>query len=160
MFRVWFRLLWLLLWWLPGMFRMLQRLYGGVFKFVLLNVFHHLLFELYCNLFRYINKIIKGEMIMREIEIMDKSIVDCMEAYDYEVNARLQVIGFMISSGYDVKNESFKEYHKEYTESFVRYKLAQQEFFKTIVKPQVTDLDEYKWELDFHEGVVRVTEVK
>ena len=74
------------------------------------------------------------------------NLVDLIESYQYEVNARMNLISFCIDKGISLENEIFKRYHDEYIEFTVKYEQAKRQITETYVDPYYPNS---RWSLDF-----------
>lgn len=79
--------------------------------------------------------------------IIDKIICENIEALQYEVESRKDVIIQALSGSVKMKSEMFDRYHKEYQEFFKKYNQAKSE----MVKKYLPNEDGKKsWSLDFN----------
>lgn len=81
-------------------------------------------------------------------------LVNYLARLSYESEANKQVIAELIERHKDdedfIDSALFKKYHKRYEESFAAYKLAQDEFSKTIV-PKYSEKVNATWNLEFND---------
>ena len=80
--------------------------------------------------------------------VIDESIRDLIESYDYEYNSRKELISFMIANNMDITTESFKAYQKEMTHFLVKFNTAKEEISKKYVYPIIGD-KEATWNLSY-----------
>lgn len=55
----------------------------------------------------------------KTIKIENESAVNFLESLAYEVNARKDLLAYMLQNGTKPEDENFQAYHKEYQEFFV-----------------------------------------
>ncbi len=72
---------------------------------------------------------------------------DYIEGLMYEVNARKDVVAFMIDRGM-TESPAFPAYHKEYVEYCARYEAAKAELTARFVAP---DYPNARWTLNFEQ---------
>lgn len=75
-----------------------------------------------------------------------RELVDLVESYQYEVNARMNLISYCMDRGIDVDNPVFKRYHDEFVEMSVRYEQAKNQISNEYVLPHYSNA---RWNLDF-----------
>lgn len=85
-------------------------------------------------------------MNQKVIVIENQEKVNYLESLCYEVNARKDLLHYMIQSGTGPDNEAFRAYHDEYRRFFVQYEAAKAELEREYVKPLGDNL---RWDLDF-----------
>lgn len=73
---------------------------------------------------------------------------DHIQALQYEVESRKDLLAHMIQTGTDTSSEAFKRYEKEYQEFFVQYNIAKETMQNTALAPQVKG-KLISWNLDF-----------
>lgn len=88
-----------------------------------------------------------------KVIIEDKAFINELESLQYEVQARKNIIGYMIELG-QVKTETFEEYHNEYLKFFKAYELKKGEVELKYVKPNKKDAK--NWTLDFGSGELTI----
>lgn len=86
---------------------------------------------------------------MKKIRIENQEIINHLEALGYEVNARKELLSYMVQAGVPLSDTTFQDYHKEYRECFARYELAKAEFEKQYVQPLAPDGRKLNWKLDY-----------
>lgn len=86
-----------------------------------------------------------------EIEI-SKELRNKIENLQYEVEARKDLISYMLSSNFNTDSEQFKKYETEYHNFFVEYNKAKNELVETYLK----GIDYNSWNLDFATCIVKV----
>jgi len=64
--------------------------------------------------------------------VVNKEIVEKIEALQYEVESRKDVITQMLSNGMNTESAMFAKYHNEYQEFFVMYNKAKQEMVNSV----------------------------
>lgn len=89
--------------------------------------------------------------------IDDKELVTKLEATNYEVESRKEVIAFMLGSNY-TNSEAFKLYQDEYQKFFMEYNLLKARLEELYVKPVVNTDQRVDWNLDFQTGVLTIYE--
>lgn len=82
----------------------------------------------------------------KTIKIENESAVNFLESLAYEVNARKDLLAYMLQNGTKPEDENFQAYHKEYQEFFVQYEAAKANFEKEYVRPHGESL---AWSLDY-----------
>lgn len=85
---------------------------------------------------------------MKKIIVENEDLCSYLESLGYEVQARKDLLSYMVQQGVNISEPAFKEYHKEYTEFTAQYETAKNEFEKTVVTP-VTGNVKAQWNLDF-----------
>lgn len=73
---------------------------------------------------------------------------DHIQALQYEVESRKDLLAHMIQTGTDTGSEAFKRYEKEYQEYFVQYNIAKEALQNQVLSPQVEG-KLISWNLDF-----------
>lgn len=87
--------------------------------------------------------------------VIPEEVSNHMEGLMYEMNARKDLLAFMIVNGMN-HSEDFKIYHQEYVESMINYEKGKKELANNYV------LDKYPnctWALDFATHTINI-EVK
>lgn len=79
--------------------------------------------------------------------------VDKIQALQFEVTARKDIISYMLSNGHDMNSEGYKKYYAEYMEFFKEYDKVKDEFAREYVLPY-TNNKLVDWNLDFVEKEV------
>lgn len=87
---------------------------------------------------------------------IDEALATYIESLQYEVNARRDIISFMLERDMDTSSKAFEQYQKEYNELFVQYTTAKDELEKRFVIPAVGD-QRVGWNLDFATKEVTIT---
>ena len=86
---------------------------------------------------------------MKTIKVtIPEDIRDTIQALQFEVESRKDLLAHMISTGIDLTSDTFKSYEKEYQEYFVKYNLAKEDMQNNCLKPAV-DGKLINWNLDF-----------
>lgn len=88
---------------------------------------------------------------------MDEEITNKLEALNYEVNSRKEIIAFMLGSDY-VNSDAFVKYQDEYQKFFIEYQTAKQVLEDTYVRPLLEDGQTVTWNLDFTTGELTIYE--
>lgn len=96
---------------------------------------------------------------MREIKLENREAVDYLEALSVEMEARKDVIAFMLSRDMEIASEQFKAYHRELVEFKGKFETAKREFERTVVLPR-TEGKRVDWSLDYASAVLTLTEVQ
>lgn len=76
--------------------------------------------------------------------------VNRIEALQYEVSARQNILAFMIENGHNMDADNYKRYNGEYLDFFKQLEEAKEEFATEYVYPQ-TNGKRVAWNLDFKE---------
>lgn len=90
---------------------------------------------------------------MMTIEI-SKEMCDKIEALQYEVDSRKDLIAFIIANDMKTTSSQFEKYNKEYLEYFKKYNQAKQEMVHTYFP----DINYLSWNLDFASRTVTIEE--
>ena len=61
------------------------------------------------------------------IIIVEKELVEKIEALQYEVESRKDVISQILTNGFKVSGDTFNKYQEEYRNYFIQYNRAKQE---------------------------------
>ena len=77
-----------------------------------------------------------------------EDVVNNIQALQYEVESRKDLIAFMLDKGCDVHGDSFQMYHKEHQEFFDRYNRSKDDMQKRFLEPQINGRL-LRWNLDF-----------
>lgn len=93
-----------------------------------------------------------------EILLVPQDDVTKLEALNYEVSARTDIISFMLSNGLRTDTDNFKKYQAEQIDFKIQYEKAKKEFETKFIRPRV---EEKKcglgsWSLDFKKCEVTV----
>ena len=91
---------------------------------------------------------------------IDENICNMIEALNYEVDSRKDVISFMLYRDMDMNTSSAKTYMKEYREYFTQYQTLKSELEKKYVLPILKDNEKSTWNLDFEtrELTIKISE--
>lgn len=73
---------------------------------------------------------------------------DDIQALQFEVESRKDLLAHMINTGVDTTSDGFKRYEKEYQEFFVKYNIAKEDMQNKILKPAIQGTL-LSWNLDF-----------
>lgn len=90
---------------------------------------------------------------MINIEV-SQELCDKIEALQYEVESRKDLIAFILSNDMKTNSIQFEKYNKEYLEFFKKYNLAKQE----LVNKYFPNIQYSHWNLDFSSRIVTVEE--
>ncbi len=74
--------------------------------------------------------------------------VNRIEALQYEVTARKELLTHMIGAGVSFEADGYRRYHAEYLDFFRKYEDAKEAFAEEYVYPE-TDGKRVDWNLDF-----------
>ena len=74
--------------------------------------------------------------------------VNKIEALQYEVTARQNLVAFMIENGHNMDSDNYKRYNSEYLDFFKQLEEAKEAFANEYVYPQ-TNGKRVSWNLDF-----------
>ena len=81
---------------------------------------------------------------MSKVIKVDETLVKQIEALQYEVESRKDVIVSMLSTSYMTEKEQFKAYQEEYKNYFIQYNKAKQVMLETCSVP-----NNVAWNLNF-----------
>ena len=82
------------------------------------------------------------------IKTVSQEWADRLEALQYEVFARGDIISRMIANNFSTNTDSYDRYHKEYMEFYRQYEEAKEEFAKEYIYTE-TNGKKVDWNLDF-----------
>lgn len=85
----------------------------------------------------------------RVVKLTDQNMVDNLSRLSVEVEARKNLISFMIASQMDISTPQFEKYQQEYLEYFAEYSMAKnvlENFIKESLSPSEKLIS---WALDF-----------
>lgn len=82
---------------------------------------------------------------------VEKTLVEKIEALQYEVESRKDVISQILANGFKTSGDTFAKYQAEYKEYFIQYNKAKKEMLDTYGVNSNTI-----WSLDFASGVLTV----
>lgn len=91
----------------------------------------------------------------RVIDDIDQNEIDTLEAFNYEMSSRRDLIASMVQMGIPMSDPNFKQYHQEYQDWYVKYESAKSEFERKYVKPIAGDRS-LNWNLDFHDKTLTI----
>lgn len=83
---------------------------------------------------------------MKKITIENQEVINHLEALNYEVSSRKDLLSYLIQQGVQPAEPAFQAYHKEFQDFFIQYETAKSELEKVYVKPLGDGLT---WSLDF-----------
>lgn len=89
--------------------------------------------------------------------IVKDEIINLIESLQYEVDARKDLIAFMISKNFDTSTDSFKRYQKEYMEFYTQYNAAKNELENLYLKKYKNK--KIMWNLDFNNKTLTIQEI-
>lgn len=92
----------------------------------------------------------------RTFQVKERELIDYIESLGFEVEARRALLEAMLRQDADITGESFRRYHDEYREYFVKFEAAKKEFERRFVLPQAKD-GLQNWTLDYQTGEVTLT---
>lgn len=90
---------------------------------------------------------------------VNRSLVDYIEGLQYEVNARRDIITFMLSNNMDTSSDAFGRYHLEYQEFAIQYQEAKKQLEGTFITDELKKelgCVRLGWNLDFESGKLTV----
>lgn len=93
-----------------------------------------------------------SKMVTVEVEIPEDTST-YIESLQYELNARKDLLAFMIERGQN-NSEGFKKYHTEYMEFNAQYEMAKSEMAATYIVPKYGK--NATWNLDFRTRIATV----
>lgn len=82
---------------------------------------------------------------------IDETLCKRIEAIQFEVNARKDLLAFMMDGRLTIDSEQFEKYHDEYIQYHVEYEKAKQELQDKYVPD-----GSKRWELDFSSCEVKI----
>ena len=88
------------------------------------------------------------------IKIENQDFVNLIESLHYEVNARKELISFIVSKDMGIDTDTFKKYNKEYMEFYIQYMEAKNKLEEMYVRTAVEN--PMNWNLDFETGEVTI----
>lgn len=88
-----------------------------------------------------------------KVIIEDRDFINELESLQYEVQARKNIIGYMIEMG-QMKTDTFNEYHDEYLKFFKAYEKKKVEVETKYVRP--VKKNPKNWNLDFGSGELTI----
>lgn len=83
-----------------------------------------------------------------KIVTVNEEVRDKIQALQYEVESRKDLLAHMIQTGTDIKSEAFRRYEREYQEFFVQYNMAKETLQNAVLAPKVEG-KLVSWNLDF-----------
>lgn len=86
--------------------------------------------------------------------IVRKELVEKIEALQYEVESRKDILSHMIANGMNTTSDKFVKYHDEYQAFFMNYNKAKQEMMKEYGVP-----NNVNWNLDFATRILTIGDV-
>ena len=88
-----------------------------------------------------------------------EELVNTIEAYQYEVNSRMDVISYMLSNNMTLGTESFNQYQAELINHKKMLDAAKQELETNIVRPYLdaNNIPNASWNLDFASGELTIS---
>lgn len=92
------------------------------------------------------------------IEIQ-RDLVDYIEGLQYEVDARRDIITFMLSNNMDTSSDAFERYHLEYQEFVIQYREAKKQLEDIFITDELKKefgCVQLGWNLDFESGKLTV----
>ena len=94
-------------------------------------------------------------MEKKELTVQVSSdVCELIEALQYEVESRKEIISFMLSSGMDIHSDSFKKYEKQYIDFFIQYNEAKNRLEADFVRPFANEFE--TWNLDFTTQIITI----
>ena len=87
-----------------------------------------------------------------KIIIEDKQFIKELERLQYEVQARKNIVIYMLES--NIQSENFQHYHDKYIEAFTAYEKKKAEVEPLFVKP--ANPKAKRWNLDFTTGELTI----
>ena len=85
--------------------------------------------------------------------IVDESICKKIEALQYEVESRKEIITYILTGSFSSQSDQFKQYQDEYKQYFIKYNKAKQEMVEQYQIPNSAT-----WNLDFRSCVLTIIE--
>ena len=85
---------------------------------------------------------------MKKTVIIPEEIRNKIQALQYEVESRKDLLTYMAANGTDIHSEAFTSYHQDYQDFYVQYQAAKDELQNTILAPTVPGKLNH-WDLDF-----------
>ena len=86
-----------------------------------------------------------------EVIEVDEELSNFVDAANYEVNSRLDVISYMLANNMTTTTDAFRSYQAELIEYKKKYDLAKAELEKQVVTPflDAHNIPKANWNLDF-----------
>ena len=86
---------------------------------------------------------------MKKTVHVPEAVRDQIQAAQYEVESRKDLLSYMATGGVDIHGESFTAYHKEFQDYFVQLQIAKDCLQKEILEKAVPGRLIH-WDLDFN----------
>ena len=84
-----------------------------------------------------------------KIVTVNEGVRDEIQALQYEVESRKDLLKYMVENGTDLHSEAFVTYHQEYQEFYVQLQTAKEDLQKNILEKACGDAKLLNWNLDF-----------
>lgn len=88
------------------------------------------------------------------VKVENQDFINFIESLHYEVNARKELISFIVSKDMGIDTDTFKKYNKEYMEFYVQYNEAKNKLEEMYVRTAVENPKD--WNLDFESGEITI----
>lgn len=89
------------------------------------------------------------------VKVENQELVNLIESLQYEVNARKELISFMLSTDMSMDTHAFERYNKEYMDFYIQYNEAKNQLQKMYVYTAVEN--PISWNLDFETSEITIT---
>lgn len=86
------------------------------------------------------------------IKIDNQDLINLIQSYGYEATSRQDLLAHMISMGMSLEDPSFKAYHKEYQDYFIKFEAAKAELEDKYIKPLLPEDVSVNWNLNYETG--------
>lgn len=96
--------------------------------------------------------------MIRAVQLDKLEIIDDLSRLSIEVEARKELISFMLTNNMDCGTSQFLKYQKEYLDFFTKYQAKKQEFEMNI-RTSILEKNEklISWNLDFNTRELTLT---
>ena len=88
------------------------------------------------------------------VKVENQDFINLIESLHYEVNARKELISFIVSKDMGIDTNTFKKYNKEYMEFYIQYNEAKNKLEEMYVRTAVENPKD--WNLDFDSGEITI----
>lgn len=95
-------------------------------------------------------------MNIKKITIPDY-IRNTIQRYDNEQTAIKEIIGYISSHNYNISNERYVEYEKNFYEKFIIFNKLKKELEELYVIPNIDNNKNYTWYLDYLTSTLIIT---
>lgn len=96
-------------------------------------------------------------MYTKQIVVEDNKTIDYLHALSIEVEARKELISFIITSNLNCDTTQFTNYNKEYMDYFAEYSVGKKKFENSLKAMLNSNEKLVSWALDFDSAIVELT---